>query len=116
MQQRAEKGRIRARQNKNAPKVLGEAPEITISQFTPNIWDEDMDMVNLRMHFRPEIRQNWDRGIDAFVAGDWVNARAQFRKVLNLTNGKDGPSRHLLKKMEAYSYEVPVDWRGFRHL
>ncbi len=114
--QKAEKSRIRTRQNKNAPKVLGEAPEITVSQFSLRVWDEDMDMVNLRMNFRPEIRQNWDRGIDAFVKGDWVTAKTQFDKVLDLTNGKDGPSKHLLKKMEAYSFKVPVDWRGFRHL
>ena len=87
-----------------------------LPQFKVSVWDEDMDMVNLRIHFRPEMRINWDKGIKAFIAGDWSTATTQFQTVLELTNGKDGPSKHLLKKMEAYSNKVPVDWKGFRAL
>lgn len=95
---------------------MGEAPEIILQPFNPNLWDEDMDMVNLRLHLRPRIRQRWETGIEAFVGGDWDTAAIQFREILRATNGKDGPSQHLLKKMEMYSFKVPVDWEGFRHL
>ncbi len=74
-----------------------------------------MDMVNLRLHFRKRTRQHWDLGINAFVSGDWNTAAFQFREILKATNGKDGPSQHLLQKMEKHSFKVPVDWKGFWH-
>ena len=95
---------------------MGEAPEITIPSFKPRVWDEDMDMVNLRIHFRSEIRNVWGKGIRAYVEGDWSTATTQFKEVLDLTNGKDGPSKRLLSRMESHLYKVPVDWRGFTAL
>jgi hypothetical protein len=111
-----EAARMKSRVNKNETKTLGEAPEIMLPEFNAKVWDEDMDMVNLRIHFRPQIRRSWDKGIRAFVEGDWNSATTQLHEVLEMTKGRDGPSKHLLKKMEAYSYKVPVDWKGFRAL
>ena len=96
--------------------AIGEAPDIVLQPFHPNLWDEDMDMVNLRLHFRRRARLSWERGIQAFIAGDWDTAALRFKEILKTTNGKDGPSQHLLKKMEMYSFKVPVGWQGFRHL
>jgi hypothetical protein len=84
--------------------------------FTPNVWDEDLDMVNLRIHFKSEIKTVWDKGIRAYVGGDWFSAMSLFKKVLELTHGKDGPSKHLLTTMEKHSFKVPVDWKGFTAL
>ena len=87
-----------------------------LPQFKPDVWDEDMDMVNLRIHFRSEIRVCWEEGIRAYVAGDWSTAATKFKEVLDLTHGKDGPSKHLLSRMERHSFKVPVDWKGFTAL
>lgn len=73
-------------------------------------------MVNLRLHFRQRTRQRWEKGINSFIEGDWNTAAFQFKEILKMTNGQDGPSQHLLNKMEMYSFKVPVDWQGFRHL
>lgn len=100
----------------NESKALGEAPEIILPPFHPTVWDDDMDMVNLRIHFGTEIRSAWDKGIKSFVGGDWSTATNQFREVLNLTDGRDGPSKHLLSRMESHAYKVPVDWKGFTPL
>ena len=101
-------GRVR-----NGTKALGDAPEIELPTFALSLWDDDLDMVNLRMHFRKEMREAWNKGIIAFVAGDWSKATNQFKEVLTLTDGKDGPSKYLLSRMESHAYKVPVDWKGF---
>ena len=102
--------------SRSASKALGEAPEIALPSFKPRVWDEDMDMVNLRIHFRSEIRSAQGKGIHAYVVGDWSTVTTQFKEVLELTNGKDGPSKCLLSRMESHLYKVPVDWRGFTAL
>jgi len=84
--------------------------------FQPSVWDDDMDMVQLRMHFTEVMREIWDKGIKSFVAGDWSTASIQFKEILRLTDGMDGPSQHLMSQMEHYSYKVPVDWQGFTEL
>ena len=77
---------------KHTPKILGEAPDIVLPPFTVDVWENDRDIVRLRRHFTPAMRVVWDKGIDAFIAGDWMMAREQFNLVLTMTEQKDGSS------------------------
>jgi len=95
---------------------MAEAPDIVIAPFNVDIWEDDRDMVNLRRHFKGEIRTTWDKGMEAFVAGDWTMAKEQFHKVLEMSNNKDGPSKLLLQKMHAYDSKAPPNWQGYRSL
>lgn len=96
--------------------MLGEAPEIILPPFTVDIWENDQDVVNLRCHFDSEKRKVWEQGIDAFEKGDWQHARVIFDKILELTDGKDGPAIFLRNKMKERNFVSPSDWRGFRKL
>jgi hypothetical protein len=101
---------------KHTPKILGEAPDIVLPPFTVDVWENDRDIVRLRRHFTPAMRVVWDKGIDAFIAGDWMMAKEQFILVLTMTEQKDGPSKLLLSKIESYNCIAPPDWSGHRCL
>lgn len=101
---------------KNTPKSLGDAPDIVLPPFTVDIWENDRDIVRLRQHFTPAMRSIWDKGIEAFIAGEWIFASDQFNLVLAMTEQKDGPSKFLLAKIASYNSIAPPDWSGHRCL
>lgn len=92
---------------------LGDLPAIKISNDFPNIWTDDNDVVRARSHFSGKQRQVWQLGMDAFEAGKWDVARNHFDDVLKWSDGKDGPSCHLLGRMKEYNFEAPASWQGF---
>lgn len=100
----------------NTPKALGEAPDIVIPPFTPGIWDDDIDMVNLRKHITDQIRNTWNEGIDHFIKGEWAEAKTKFQDVLDVTNGDDGPAILLLKVINQHNCISPPNWKGYRAL
>lgn len=107
---------LRVPTKQNAPKGLGEAPDIVLPPFTPGIWDEDRDMVNLRKHITEQIRDIWNNGIESFIEGDWADARDNFQEVLDKTKGNDGPSKLLLQEINKHNCISPPNWQGYRSL
>ena len=96
---------------------LGDAPEIILPPYTVGIWTTDEDLVAMRTHMSTEILDTWDGGMHAFIEGDWKKATEMFQNVLNITAGKDGPSKNILRHMEEdYGGKVPMDWRGYRDM
>lgn len=93
-----------------------EAPEILLPPFSVNVWEKDEDIINLRSHINDKTKKIWDDGIHAFVNGDWASAITHFNEVLELTGGKDGPSRNIMTKMAEYEFKAPPDWKGYRIL
>jgi len=100
----------------STPNMVVEAPEIELPPFSVHIWERDEDMIKLRMHIEDSTRKVWNDGIRAFVDGDWGSASSHFNEVLDLTNGEDGPSKHIIEKMAEYDFKVPKDWKGYRIL
>eukprot|EP00957_Ditylum_brightwellii_P128374 9791007-Ditylum_brightwellii.AAC.1 len=89
---------------------MGEAPDIILDDFSVKVWETDEDMVSLRMHLGEECRAVWSHGMDAFIAGDWSTAVVKFNEVLEITNGMDGPSKHILGVMEDFQFTIPENW------
>ena len=54
--------------------------------------------------------------MNSFVSGDWDSAIGHFNDVMAMTNGKDGPTKQILSKMEAHQNKVPEGWLGYREL
>lgn len=101
----------------NSHTSLGDAPEIILPPYTTGIWNTDEDLIAMRTHMRDEILETWDNGMNAFIKGDWENAREEFNRVLEITSGKDGPSQNILRHMdEDYGGNVPMDWKGYRDM
>ena len=72
----------------------------------------------MRSHMNDEIRVVWGQGMGFFIAGDWQAARDKFARILEITNGKDGPTINLLRHMDN-DYEggvPPADWKGYRDM
>ena len=62
----------------------------------------------------PDFRTTWDTGIAAYIAGDWPTAEHIFNDTLNLSSGKCGPSKFLLKFIKESGGIAPRDWPGYR--
>ena len=92
---------------------LGDLPVIKIPDTFPKIWMTDNDVVRARSHFNDKQRHTWKLGINAFEAGEWDVAKARFNDVLRDSNGKDGPSQYLLKRMKMYNFCAPDSWQGY---
>lgn len=96
--------------------ILGEAPEIVLPKFCIDVWDMDEDVVNLRIHFKEETRKAWELGFKSVIEGDWGAAVSHLNEVLEATDGRDGPSQFLMKKMEKFGFKAPNDWNGYFEL
>lgn len=95
--------------------AIKNAPLINISAYTKEIWNEDLELCELRHYFmKPEVKRNWGMGMGAYLNGEWDEAKKSFKKVLELTDNKDGPSKFLLKVMSETGYVAPKDWPGYR--
>mmetsp|Transcript_25011 Transcript_25011/g.54525 ORF Transcript_25011/g.54525 Transcript_25011/m.54525 type:complete len:934 (+) Transcript_25011:232-3033(+) len=93
--------------------VLGEAPDIVLKPVTSDIWDQDKDMVMLRSNFSEEQRVIWNKGMETFIIGDWSQAADNFRRVLDMSSGTDGPAKKLLQRIESAGGVAPDNWAGY---
>ena len=112
--------RAKRRDEDDAPKVktnnLGNLPSIVLAKYTTACWFEDPDLVGMRAHVTDELRAYWSVAIEAFIAGDWREAKKLFKEYLDMTDGRDGPAKNILGHMENdyEGGECPADWKGYR--
>jgi hypothetical protein len=48
-----------------------------------------VDIVDLRHQINSSFRQQWDKGIHAYIKGDWQKARDIFHETVKLPGGRD---------------------------
>ena len=83
-------------------------------------WNQDEDLLQLRRLATPEFKRTYRQGLDHYLNGNWDAAKEILQKADEMmagsdTNG-DGPSRALLKYMQARNWKCPDDWNGYRPL
>ncbi len=79
------------------------------------MWDRDQDLVEVRHLISDVFRQQWDKGIQAYIKGDWQKARDIFHGTVNLSNGQeDGPSKFLIDVIDHHGGTKPADWAEYR--
>ncbi|KAL7469701.1 hypothetical protein ACHAXS_009970 [Conticribra weissflogii] len=100
-------------QKQNKSNDLGDLPTIKITGDFPDIWDDDKDISRVQSHFSSEQRTLWEGGMEAFEEGNWYVAKTNFEQVLQTSDGKDGPSLHLLRRMKEYDFVAPESWQGY---
>jgi hypothetical protein len=49
-----------------------------------------------------------------YVVGEWHTARDYFVKTWRLSDGKDGPTKFMIKYIGAHGGRAPESWCGFR--
>jgi hypothetical protein len=91
-------------------------PNIVISKDFPNVWRNDADLVCARSHFSEKQRKVWSLGMTSFEKGEWGIAKEHFNIVLELSGGKDGPSKYLLQQMKEHNNCAPDYWKGYRQI
>lgn len=84
------------------------------------IWENDLDLVQLRRLATQEFLETYRKGLDYYLAGDWQKAKEMLQKsneMMKESESKcDGPSQTLLSFMESNEWTCPPDWKGFRAL
>lgn len=90
-------------------------PKIFMVPYTTSIWDTDKDIVDLRHLVNASFRQQWDKGIHAYIKGDWQKARDIFHETVKLPcGGEDGPSKFLITVIDDNGGTKPPTWQEYR--
>ena len=97
----------------NPIELSTEAPIIKIIKYNSDVWNTDLDLVELRHNVNEIFRELWAKGFRIYIAGNWNDAREIFIETLNLSNGRDGPSLHILKNISDHNDTAPTDWAGY---
>lgn len=92
-------------------------PSVIVAPYTQDIWTEDADIIALRRHVSSAaFQQTWNRGISAYLQGDWHQARDCFHEtnhLVFLTGSRDGPSIALAERIDNAGGVAPQDWPGY---
>lgn len=83
----------------DSPRHLCDTPDVILRPFTVDVWDNDQELVSFRSHFTNEMRKIWERAINSFDLGDWNDSKENLQLILEMTHGKDGPAKQLLRKI-----------------
>lgn len=91
------------------------------STYSPLLWQEDPDLLQLGRLRSPTFLKAFNKGIDEYLNGDWSRAREFLEETDTLmseagTDCGDGPSRTILKYMKNKDWTCPNDWMGYRPL
>ena len=99
----------------DVPHDTEKVPKIFLHTYTTDIWDVDMDIVDMRHLINNTFRQQWDKGINAYIKGDWQKARDIFIDTVKLPGGgEDGPSKFLIDFIDDYGGTKPAQWKEYR--
>lgn len=68
-----------------------------------------------------EFNQAFEIGFQAYQRGDWITARTQLERTLEIAKrpgckSNPGPSISLLEVLHEHNFQAPPDWKGFREL
>jgi class 3 adenylate cyclase len=90
-------------------------PKIRIHPYSPEVWESDADLIEVRHLISDSFRQQWDKGIQAYIKGDWEKARDIFHETVKLPGGReDGPSKFLINLIDEYGGTKPPNWQEYR--
>ena len=81
------------------------------------IYDVDHDFVCIKrgQMARPEFYDFYQKALDNYIDGDWVNAQSNLQTCL-ISNPQDGPLRWMMDYLETHKNLAPENWKGVRDL
>lgn len=68
----------------------------------------------MREGFTQEFLEQFRKGVDLYVAGNWNLAWEELEQVEFVKGGVDYPTWNLLDFIEQENNEAPKDWKGYR--
>lgn len=90
------------------------SPTIIVPKYKTDVWETDVDVVNLRNLVNDAFRSLWKEGMAAYIKGDWQKARDIFHETMRSSNAQDGPSKFLIKIIDEHGGTAPHNWHGYR--
>jgi class 3 adenylate cyclase len=92
------------------------APKIVVPPYNVDVWEDDLDLVDLRNRVNDNYRSLWKEVIKFYVAGKWEKAKQMLKITSDLSGGKDGPTNYLQKfiKEQEVNNHAPEGWPGYR--
>ena len=90
--------------------------KISLKSYTPTVWDDDLNLQHIRTKFHPNFRATWNYAMSSYLAGEWSSAKQGFETTLELSGGRDGPSKALLGILKQHGNKAPRNWAGWREL
>lgn len=90
--------------------------KISLKEYTPAVWNEDPDLQHIRTKLHPNFRATWNYAMSSYLAGEWSSAKQGFETTLELSGGRDGPSKALLGILKQHGNKAPRNWAGWREL
>jgi class 3 adenylate cyclase len=90
--------------------------KISLKEYTPTAWDDDPDLQHIRTKLHPNFRATWNYAMSSYLAGEWSSAKQGFETTLELSGGRDGPSKALLGILKQHGNKAPQNWAGWREL
>jgi hypothetical protein len=100
------------RQRRDAFREKAFAEQIQVA----NLFDSDTDLQEMRISFKPIFFEQYKKGFNAYIKGDWQLAKQELEQVEKCKGWEDHPTRNLLRIMGDSNYQAPSDWEGYRNL
>ncbi len=85
-------------------------------QLPPQLDGAGTIFAPLKEGLNPDFTNVFRDGVDAYLAGQWSQARLCLEKATALKGGYDGPSKILLRVMQSKEFIAPDTWKGYREL
>lgn len=81
-----------------------------------NKFELDEDITKMREPFTPKFYEEFNKGFNYYIEGNWDSAREILEKMEEIRGTADGPSMSLIRVMQEHNYKAPADWEGWREL
>ena len=79
------------------------------------MYELDHDFVCIRRQRKSDFYEFYQKSLENYVDGDWVNAQSNLTNALMMMPN-DGPARWMSTYLERQKNLVPEGWSGFRDL
>ena len=79
------------------------------------MFEIDHDFVSLKRKTKQDFLNIWEKCLDNYLEGDWVNAQANISLAQNFFPF-DGPCRWMKDYMESHKNIAPESWVGVRDI
>ena len=82
---------------------------------TTMLFEKSRELALMRRGFSEEFFKIFDKGVQAYVNGNWVEAKGKLEKAMAI-RVKDGPSLAILNYISEFEYNAPSNWDKSRYL
>lgn len=80
------------------------------------LWHEDDDLIIMRKDVTKAFVKEFEIALQDYLDGKWTEAKAGFKRAMDLKEGFDGPCQVLIDFINSEGGVAPANWPGYREL